>query len=141
MYLEVLENSVYLKDRAATSILRSIETYNPERFQNFIPKRTQNFAIDFLMGFIKIADRSAILMGGLPNYSFYKAKFQKENPNATEQQAIDYAIRKFEKDVKSTQQSYDLQDRDIHQNRDPFSRGINMFLTTPKQYLRRSLTG
>lgn len=141
VYREVLENSVYLKDRAATSILRSIETYNPERFQNFIPKRTQNFAIDFLMGFIKIADRSAILMGGLPNYSFYKAKFQKENPNATEQQAIDYAIRKFEKDVKSTQQSYDLQDRDIHQNRDPFSRGINMFLTTPKQYLRRSLTG
>jgi uncharacterized short protein YbdD (DUF466 family) len=141
VYREVLENSVYLKDRAATSILRSIETYNPERFQNFIPKRTQNFAIDFLMGFIKVADRSAILMGGLPNYSFYKAKFQKENPNATEQQAIDYAIRKFEKDVKSTQQSYDLQDRDIHQNRDPFSRGINMFLTTPKQYLRRSITG
>ena len=141
VYNEVLENSVYLKDRAARSILRSIETYNPERFQSFIPKPTQNFAIDLLMGFIKVADRSAILLGGLPNYSFYKAKYQKENPNATEQQAIDYAIRKFEKDVKSTQQSYDLQDRDIHQNRDPFSRGINMFLTTPKQYLRREITG
>lgn len=141
VYNEVLENSVYLKDRAARSILRSIETYNPERFQSFIPKPTQNFAIDLLMGFIKVADRSAILLGGLPNYSFYKAKYQNENPNATEQQAIDYAIRKFEKDVKSTQQSYDLQDRDIHQNRDPFSRGINMFLTTPKQYLRREITG
>jgi len=140
VYKEVLENSVYLKDRAATSILRNIETYNPERFQSFIPKPTQNFAIDILMGMIKVADRSAILMGGLPNYSFYKAKFQKENPNATEQQAIDYAIRKFEKDVKSTQQSYDLQDRDVHQNRDPFSRGLNMFLTTPKQYLRREIT-
>tara|TARA_B100001063_G_scaffold178514_1_gene167463 strand:- start:2251 stop:10428 length:8178 start_codon:yes stop_codon:yes gene_type:complete len=141
VYREVLENSVYLKDRAATSILRNIETYSPERFQSFIPKTTQNFAIDILMGMIKVADRSAILMGGLPNYSFYKAKFQKENPNATEQQAIDYAIRKFEKDVKSTQQSYDLQDRDVHQNRDPFSRGLNMFLTTPKQYLRREITG
>ena len=141
VYNEVINNSVYLKDRADKSILRSIETYSPERYSNFVPKSSQNAAIDILMGLIKVADRSAILMGGLPNYSFYKAKFQKENPNATEQQAIDYAIRKFEKDVKSTQQSYDLQDRDIHQNRDPFSRGLNMFLTTPKQYLRREITG
>ena len=141
VYKEVINNSVYLRDRADKSIMRSIETYSPERYSNFVPKSSQNAAIDILMGLIKVADRSAILMGGLPNYSFYKAKFQKENPNATEQQAIDYAIRKFEKDVKSTQQSYDLQDRDVFQNRDPWSRGFNMFLTTPKQYLRREITG
>ena len=115
VYKEVINNSVYLKDRADKSIMKSIETYSPERYSNFVPKSSQNAAIDILMGLIKVADRSAILMGGLPNYSFYKAKFQKENPNATEQQAIDYAIRKFEKDVKSTQQSYDLQDRDVFQ--------------------------
>lgn len=141
VYKEVINNSVYLKDRADKSIMKSIETYSPERYSNFVPKSSQNAAIDILMGLIKVADRSAILMGGLPNYSFYKAKFQKENPNATEQQAIDYAIRKFEKDVKSTQQSYDLQDRDVFQNRNPFTRSLNMFLTTPKQYLRREITG
>ena len=33
----------------------------------------------------------------------------------------------------------DLQDRDIFQNRDPYSRALNMFLTTPKQYLRKEI--
>lgn len=56
-----------------------------------------------------------------------------------EQQAIDFAITKFERDTKRTQQSTDLQDRDYYQARSPFHRAMNMFLTTPKQYLRREV--
>ena len=73
--------------------------------ESFIPNRPKTWTVNFLMGMIKSGDRTAIMLGGLPNYSYYKAKFKEENPNATEQQAIDHAIRKFEKDVKTTQQS------------------------------------
>jgi len=88
---------------------------------------------------IKYGDRTAIMLGGLPNYSYYKTQYKEANPTATEQEAIDYAIIKFEKDTKRTQQSQDLQDKDIYQNANPLSRSLNMFLTTPKQYLRKEI--
>lgn len=67
----------------------------------------------------KFGDRTAIMMGGMPNYIYYKADFKKKNPKATEQEAIDYAIIKFERDTKRTQQSGDLQDKDIFQTANP----------------------
>ena len=54
---------------------------------------------------------------------------------------IDYAIKKFERDTKSTQQSMDLQDRDYFQSSSALMRSLNMFLTTPKQYFRKELSG
>ena len=86
---------------------------------------------------VKYGDMGAIFLGGSPNYLYYKAEFKKKNPNATEQEAIDYAIEKFEDDAKNTQQSSDLQDKDFYQTSDPIIRSFNMFLTTPKQYLRK----
>jgi len=140
LWKEVRDNSVYMKDRKNDGILKVIEAYNPEAYINFVPdKDTKNWTVDFLMAMIKRADRTAIMLGGLPNYSYYKAQFKKNNPNATEQEAIDYAIIKFEKDTKRTQQSTDLQDKDIYQNRSPIYRMFNMFLTTPKQYLRKEI--
>ena len=84
-------------------------------------------------------DKGAILVGGVPNYLYYKNKFKKANPNATEQEAIDHAILKFEADTLRTQQSYDLQDKDYYQTKGAFVRAFNMFLTTPKQYFRREI--
>ena len=93
--------------------------------------------VDILMYTTKIGDRGAIFLGGVPNYVHYKNEFKKKNPNASEQEAIDYAIVKFERDTKRSQQSTDLQDRDYYQTRGPIFRALNMFLTTPKQYLRK----
>lgn len=140
IWKEVRDNSVYMQDRKNDGILRTIEAYNPEAFVNFVPdKDAKNWTVDFLMSMIKYGDRTAIMLGGLPNYSYYKAEYKKANPTATEQEAIDYAIIKFEKDTKRTQQSQDLQDKDIYQNANPLSRSLNMFLTTPKQYLRKEI--
>lgn len=140
IWKEVRDNSVYMQDRKNDGILRTIEAYNPEAFINFVPdKDAKNWTVDFLMSMIKYGDRTAIMLGGLPNYSYYKAQYKKANPTATEQEAIDYAIIKFEKDTKRTQQSQDLQDKDIYQNANPLSRSLNMFLTTPKQYLRKEI--
>ena len=140
IWIEVRENSVYMQDRKNDNILRTIETYNPETYSSFIPKKSNIWAVNFLMGMIKWGDKTAIMTGGLPNYSYYKAEFKKENPNATEQQAIDHAIIKFERDVKTTQQSQDVQDRDVFQNSNiPLYRQLNMYLTTSKQYLRKEI--
>jgi hypothetical protein len=77
------------------------------------------------------------MLGGLPNYSYYKANAIKDGK--TEEEAIQIAIRKFERDTKRTQQSADLQDKDYTQTGHPVVRAMNMFLTTPKQYLRKEI--
>ena len=142
LWKEMSENSIYLQDRGAKKITKTLEAYNPEGYTDFLPTRGKNISnevINVAMYLIKMGDRSAILIGGMANYSYYKAQFKKDNPNASEQEAIDYAIIKFEKDTKRTQQSQDLQDKDFYQNNDPFVRAFNMFLTTPKQYLRKEI--
>ena len=137
VWKEVRDNSVYMQDRKNNSILRQIESYSESSKSGFLPNQTGVWLEDFLMWTTKFGDRMAIMLGGLPNYSYYKAEFKKKNPNATEQQAIDHAIIKFERDTKRTQQSSDLQDKDYLQTSD--LRAFNMFMTTPKQYLRKEI--
>ena len=137
VWKEVRDNSVYMQDRRNNSILRQIESYSESSRSGFLPQKGLVWAEDFLMWTTKFGDRMAIMLGGLPNYSYYKAEFKKKNPNATEQEAIDHAIIKFERDTKRTQQSSDLQDKDYTQT--SAFRSFNMFMTTPKQYLRKEI--
>jgi len=139
LWKEVQSNSVYLQDRRYNGIMRNIESYTETQMQSLVPKRNKQFMVNFLMWFTKFGDMGAIMLGGLPNYSYYKAQYKKKNPRATEQQAIDYAIRKFESDTKRTQQSVDLQDKDVYQTSNPLVRAMNMFLTSPKAYLRKEI--
>ena len=137
VWKEVRDNSVYMQDRRNDSILRTIETYKDSDMVEFVPNPTKRWIVDFLMYTTKFGDRTAIMLGGMPNYSYYKAQALKEGK--TEQQAIDIAIRKFERDTKRTQQSADLQDKDYFQTKGAIARALNMFLTTPKQYLRKEI--
>jgi len=139
VWKEVRDNSVYLKDRKYDSILNTIEVYNETDTKSFIPHPAKQWAVNFLMWNTKKGDIGAIMLGGLPNYSYYKSEFKKKNPKATEQQAIDYAIIKFEKDTKRTQQSSDLQDRDYYQKKGAIWKSLNMFQTSQKQYLRKEI--
>jgi hypothetical protein len=139
VYKEIRDNSVYMKDRQRQSIMRAIETYSDANMKAFVPAGTKDWIVNFAMWTTKFGDKSAIYIGGMPNYSYYKAQFKKKNPNATDQEAIDHAVRLFERDTKRTQQSGDLQDKDYYQTKDPLYRGLNMFLTTPKQYLRKEI--
>ena len=141
VFKEIRENSVYMQDRNNNSILRQIENYSEKEANQVLPvgARTKDWIVNFLMAQVIAGDRAAIMLGGAPNYSFYKDQFKKANPTATEQDAIDHAIIKFEKDTKRTQQSSDLQDKDFYQKQGPLYRAANMFLTTPKQYLRKEI--
>ena len=139
IWKEVRDNSVYMQDRKFNSITKAIETYKDSDSESLMPGRTKNFFEDVLLANVKFGDRGAIYLGGLPNYSYYKAEFKKKNPKATEQEAIDYAVRRFERDTKRTQQSSDLQDKDYFQTGNPIVRQLNVFLTSPKQYFRKEI--
>ncbi len=143
VFKEISDNSVYMQDRGSRSILNQIEAYantSSPLAQDWIPSRATDFLSDVIMYSTRLGDRGAIYLGGSANYSYYKDQFKKKNPGASEQQAIDYAIKRFERDTKETQQSSDLQDKDLLQNSGAFYRAFNMFLTTPKQYLRKEIS-
>lgn len=143
VFKEISDNSVYMQDRGSRSILNQIESYantSSPLAQDWIPSRATDFLSDVIMYSTRLGDRGAIYLGGSANYSYYKDQFKKKNPGASEQQAIDYAIKRFERDTKETQQSSDLQDKDLLQNSGAFYRAFNMFLTTPKQYLRKEIS-
>ena len=138
-YNEVIKNSVYLQDRAKGLNIRNAIAHYEDHSNSIIDKSFGAEAQRIAMMLTKSGDKAAIMLGGLPNYRYYKAQYKKQNPKATEQEVIDYAIRKFERDTKKTQQSSDIQDRDYYQTDDPLMRSFNMFMTTPKQYLRKEI--
>ena len=138
---EVMENSVYVRDRMTTDFKRLVANYDNEKALDIMPTLSKDKWQNILFFFSRVGDIGAIFIGGVPNYRYYKADFKSKNPNATEQEAIDYAIRKFEKDTKTTQASYDLQDKDYYQTGNALYRAINMFKTVPKQYMRKEFEG
>ena len=138
-WTEIQKNSVYIQDRYGESILRTLETYSKKNVESVLPSGLTGNVIDIFMYLVKQGDKGAILAGGVPNYIFYKNQYRKANPQATEQEVIDFAIIGFERDTKQTQQSSDLQDKDEFQTGSPFVRGLNMFQTSIKQYFRQEL--
>ncbi|MGI9555912.1 MAG: hypothetical protein ACR2M9_03545, partial [Cyanophyceae cyanobacterium] len=137
---EILDNSIYLQDRYSSDFKTTLETYSKSKVESVVPPGKMASIVDALMFLIKQGDKGAILIGGVPNYLYYKDQYKKSNPNATEQQAIDYAIKKFEKDTRTTQQSGDLQNKDYYQTQGGFARFFQMFQNSIKQYLRKEIT-
>ena len=138
LWKEITDNSVYIKDRYADRIREQIAVYSDTQQVTLVDSQLKELAdkgVEKMMWFIKTGDRGGI-MGGIPNYLYYKDQYQSQNPKATEKQVIDYAIRKFEKDTKKAQQSSDIQDRDLFQL-DASSRWLNAYQTSPRQYNRK----
>ena len=135
IWKEIRDNSSYIQRRYDTDIRKTIESYSESQMKKLVPGTSYSKALDMMMYFVKAGDKGGI-MGGIPNYRYYKAEFKKKNPNATEQEAIDYAIKKFEKDTKNTQQSSDIVDKDFYQTHSGY-RWLNVFKTAPRQYQRK----
>jgi len=136
---EIFANSPYMKDRYSAGFQNTLEAYSNTKETTLLPGGYMQFIMDFNMFFSKVGDAGAIFMGGVPTYLYYKAEAKKTNPDATDQELIDIAIKKFQKSTKETQQSSDIQDKDIYQMGDSSLRYLNMFKTTPKQYMRKSM--
>jgi hypothetical protein len=91
-----------------------------------------------LMYLIKVGDKGGV-MGGLANYLYYKDEFKAKNPNATEQQAIDYASRKATRQAVSTQQDSGITNKDWYQTSGPVARFLNVFMSSPKALFRKEM--
>ena len=127
----------FMQDRNKQSITRIIESYSNDGMIEMVPNEYWDSYVNFIMYTTKFGDKAAIYLGGMPNYLYYKDQALKQGKS--EQEAQKEAIIKFERDTKRTQQSMDLQDRDFYQTAGALQRGLNMFLTTPKQYLRKEI--
>jgi len=89
-----------------------------------------------MMALVKTGDKGGI-MGGMANYLFYKDQYREENPTATDQEVIDYAIKKFVRDTKLTQQSADIVDKGWYQQQPGMWRFTTMFKSAIKGYSRK----
>jgi len=147
--MEIYNNSILLQYRYKGDFVGVVDIYSKSKdpvvslgtgTDYYLGKMT-DFIVKYGMASTKFGDAAAIFMGGLPNYTYYKSEFKKKNPNATEQQAIDYAIKKFEKDTEGTQQSGDIQRKDYWQTRGDLVKSMIMFQTSPRQYWRKSMSG
>ena len=139
IWKEIADNSIYIKDRYNKGIQDALKASQTKSAEEIVPNKYKegiNDYVSFMLKMIQYGDKGGIT-GGLPNYLYYKDQFISKNPKGTEQQAIDYAIKKFEYDTSKAQQSYDLTDRDLLQM-NPYARSFLPFTTTPKQYARKS---
>ena len=106
-----MDNSVYIQDRYSRDFIKSIENYKQVKGSEYDPNRSKfklftnpfQQLLNLQMYLVKQGDKGAIMIGGIPVYNYHKSEFKKKNPRATEQQAIDYAIKKFEKATRTTQ--------------------------------------
>lgn len=135
VWKEITDNSIYIRDRYGKDIRRTLESYSEKELVEVVPDRFGKKTIDVLMYLIKTGDKGGI-MGGIPNYLYHKDNYKKKNPTATDQEAIKYAIFKFQKLTKQTQQSGDIQDKDILQL-NKYLRPFMLFMTSIKQYQRK----
>ena len=76
-------------------------------------------------------------MGAVPNYVYYKNKFMERNASATEQDAINFAVRKVEQEITSTQQDSGVQNKDFYQTGNELQRFFSLFLSSPKALFRK----
>lgn len=136
---EIYDNSIYVKDRFEWAhIDRVIGSYTAEKGATFLDNKTMDKMSDFMMWMVKKGDMGGV-MGSIPNYMFYKDQYRAAHPKADEQDVIDYAIKKIERQIKTTQQSNDIQDKDIYQMGHQLVRYFSIFLSQPKAYLRKEI--
>jgi hypothetical protein len=147
-WTELYENSVYLQDRYNKGdFARLLEDYNTSKKERLYSGVTTikgqeisvDKAMDLMMFLVKFGDKAGV-MGSIPNYNYYKSQFKKNNPKATEQQAIDHAVKKVEKQIDTTQQSSaGIQARDYFQTDNFFYRWMSLFTSSSRALLRKDI--
>ena len=134
---ELYANSVYLQDRYEQSdISKVLENYTAKNEVSFLDNVQADKVNNFLMYMIKQGDKIGI-MGSIPNYIYYKEKFMARGMD--EQSAIKEAVKKVERQIKTTQQSNDIQDKDFFQTSEPLYRMLNLFMSSPRALMRKEI--
>lgn len=134
---ELYENSVYLQDRYEVSdIAKVLEDYTSKDQTSFLSGVQADKLNNFLMYMIKQGDKMGV-MGSIPNYKYYKELYMSRG--MTKSDAIALAVKKTERQIKTTQQSSDIQDKDLLQTSGPLMRMLNLFLSSPRALMRKEV--
>lgn len=134
---ELYANSVYLQDRYEQSdISKVLENYTAKNEVSFLDNVQADKVNNFLMYMIKQGDKMGV-MGSIPNYIYYKENFMARGMD--EQSAIKEAVKKVERQIKTTQQSNDIQDKDFFQTSEPLYRMLNLFMSSPRALMRKEI--
>jgi hypothetical protein len=140
---ELYANSPVLQDRYEfANIAKVLENYTDQdttltiRGKALVPKTTNEKIMNVMMFLVKQGDKLGV-MGAIPNYVYYKNTFMEKNPSATEQQAIDFAVKKVEAEATSTQQDSGVQNKDYYQTGNELQRFFSLFLSSPKALFRK----
>lgn len=136
---ELYDNSVELQNRYDTKdFTKVLESYSKEDQDILSGNVSMGKFMDFMMYLVKQGDKGGV-MGSIPNYSYYKDQYKKKNPKATNQEVIDYAVKKVEQEVKSTQQDQDIQNKDFYQTGNWYQRWLSMFQSSSRALLRKEI--
>ncbi len=144
---EMYDNSPELQNRYERDDFQQIiETYAKEQSQDILGGKTVlgtsktdfNKVRNFFMYLVKVGDMAGV-MGSIPNYAYYKDEYKKKNPTATEQEAIDFAIKKTTPQILSTQQSSDIQDKDHYSTDSALMRSFQLFTSSPRALMRKEV--
>ena len=139
VWKEMTQLSPLLQDRYKYSdIKRVMESYNETRSNGVLGATNKDKVVNAMMYLIKVGDMMGVA-GSMSNYLFYIEKFKKEFPNLSEQQIKMKAIGLVEKQIKRTQQSQDIQDKDSWQRGNEFARAFSIFLSSTKALFRKEI--
>ena len=140
---ELYANSPVLQDRYEfANIARVLENYTDKEAtltingKPLVSRTTQEKIMNVMMFLVKQGDKLGV-MGAIPNYVYYKNKFMERNASATEQDAINFAVRKVEQEITSTQQDSGVQNKDFYQTGNELQRFFSLFLSSPKALFRK----
>ena len=137
-------NSPELQDRYENNaIMRVLENYSDKESVGpitiggkvIVGSQMKENVIAVMMWLVKQGDKMGV-MGGIANYLYYKEQFLKDNPNATEQDAMTYAAKKVAIQANKTQQSSNPQDKDYFQTGNKAHRFLSMFQSSARALLR-----
>ena len=87
----------------------------------------------------KLGDKTAIYLGG---WSLYKYEYKQAKKNgATDKEAKEIAMKKFEASTLRAQQSGEIEDLADVQRSGTYAKLFTMFMTSPNQYYRMAIGG
>ena len=127
---ELYRNSVYLQNRYERGFDRDMVMAMQKDHKSAVTGNS-NMASK-MMVLTKYGDMHAILSGGWPVYDYHKKKAIREG--MSQQDAINYAISKFEDSTEFAQQASDVNNLSVFQKGSEFYKVMTMYKTSPLAY-------
>jgi hypothetical protein len=134
--IEILNQSEFVQRRYKKGWTHEIEAAMKKNNPNTLAgtKSTINSIRDALMLPVMLGDKFAVY-SGYPVYAKFNKQFKIDNPLASAQEAHEFALNKFERVTKRTQQSSDVSDTSRFQETS-VGKVFMMFKNAQQQYFR-----